>query len=103
VRHNEKGDYVGDLTASLARAAERQERCRAVIDIIVDRLGLPVDPAWITNDQPLFGRGLELDSVDALELIVGIEMEFDVSITDDEMEVFGSINTDVDRIEQEIG
>lgn len=81
-------------------AKSRQESCRRVAGIIVERLDLPVDPDWITDDQPLFGRGLELDSVDALELMIGIEEEFFVSITDDEMEVFGSINTLVDRIER---
>lgn len=81
-------------------AGTRQRSCRRVAGIIIERLDLPIDPDWITDDQPLFGRGLELDSVDALELMIGIEEEFFVSITDDEMEVFGSINTLVDRIER---
>jgi acyl carrier protein len=81
-------------------ALKRQALCRRVSDIVVAQLDLSVDPGWITDDQPLFGRGLELDSIDALELMIGIEEEFLVSITDDEMEVFGSINTLVDRIER---
>jgi acyl carrier protein len=81
-------------------ALSRQETCRRVSEIVVEQLDLSVDPGWITNDQPLFGRGLELDSIDALELMIGIEEQFFVSINDDEMEVFGSINTLVDRIER---
>ena len=42
--------------------------------VIVERLGLTsVVPASIGNDTPLFDEGLGLDSVDALELAVGLE------------------------------
>ena len=52
---------------------QRKELCSRVKQLVVDRLDVPVDSEWITDDQPLFGRGLELDSVDALELVVGLE------------------------------
>jgi acyl carrier protein len=66
--------------------------------MIVDRLDLPIDPEWISNDQPIFGRGLELDSVDTLELILGIESEFDVSLTEDDRVAFGSVGRLTERI-----
>jgi acyl carrier protein len=69
--------------------------------MLVERLDLPIPPEWITDDQPIFGRGLELDSIDALELMIGIEAEFDVSLTDEEMDAFGSVAKLVDRIESE--
>lgn len=69
--------------------------------MVVERLNLQVDADWITDDQPLIGRGLELDSVDALELVVGTESEFGVAITDDRMDVFGSINRLADFIEEQ--
>lgn len=75
-----------------ARAAERQEVCGQIKRMIVSRLDLPIDPEWITDDQPLFGRGLELDSLDVLELYVAIEAEFDVALYDREMDVFGSVS-----------
>jgi acyl carrier protein len=53
--------------------------------LIVDRLKLDVDPASIENGQPLFGEGLGLDSIDALELVLGIEQEFGVKVEDEEM------------------
>ena len=53
--------------------------------LIVDRLKLEVDPATIQDDQPLFGEGLGLDSIDALELVLGVEQTFGVKIEDEEM------------------
>jgi acyl carrier protein len=88
-----------EYEAILKRAAERQERCHQVKQMIVDRLDLPADPSWITDDQPLIARGLELDSVDTLELIIGVEAVFGVSLTDEEVGAFGSVSRLVDRIE----
>ncbi|KAA8710681.1 acyl carrier protein [Lactococcus garvieae subsp. garvieae] len=70
-------------------------------DIIIESLMLDIDKKLIQNDQPLFGRGLELDSIDALELSIGISMEFDVSLTDDDMSIFSSINKLTDYIMDE--
>ena len=84
-----------------AEALARRNLCERVRCMIVERLDLPLDPNWITDDQPLFGRGLELDSVDTLELMLGVEAEFDVSLTDDDRVAFGSVAKLVQRIEQE--
>ena len=47
--------------------------------LLVDRLKLERDAASIGDDEPLFGpEGLGLDSIDALELVLGIEQEFGV-------------------------
>ena len=53
--------------------------------LIVDRLKLEVAPSAIDDAQPLFGEGLGLDSIDALELVLGIEQAFGVKIEDEEM------------------
>lgn len=82
------------------RAAQRRRLCDTIKGLLVDRLDLPIEPDWITDDQPLFGRGLELDSVDALELAVGIDSVSDVSVTDDQVGVFGSVNRIVDYIQE---
>jgi acyl carrier protein len=84
------------------RALERREICDWLKTLIVERLDLPIPPGWITDDQPLFGRGLELDSVDVLELVVAIEYEFDVTIDDEEVGVFGSVNSAIDYIEAKL-
>lgn len=50
----------------------RQEVVDEIKGILIDSLMLDIDKDLIMNDQPLFGRGLELDSIDALELSIGI-------------------------------
>ncbi|MBA2281426.1 MAG: phosphopantetheine-binding protein [Actinomycetota bacterium] len=85
------------------RLDRRRELSGQLKQLVVDRLDLPVDPDWITDDQALFGRGLELDSVDALELVVGLEFEFNVSVTDDDVAIFGSIGRLADHVEDELG
>lgn len=43
-----------------------------------------VTPDMIADDNPLFGDGLGLDSVDALELAIEIEKQYGVRITQEE-------------------
>jgi acyl carrier protein len=50
--------------------------------MIVKRLGLKIGPDEIKDDAPLFRDGLGLDSVESLELVVGIEEEFGVVVED---------------------
>lgn len=85
----------------LEYAEKRRMVCAKVKRIIVDQLCLDIEPEFITNDQPLFGRGLELDSIDALELAVGIFSEFSVTVSDGNSAVFSSVNTIVDYIMSE--
>lgn len=44
-----------------------------------------LDPESIADDQLLFGEGLGLDSVDALELVVALEREFRIAISSEEV------------------
>ncbi len=69
-------------------------------ELIVERLNLHIDPASIGDDVPLFANdegsegGLSLDSVEALEIVVGIEEKWGVVIQDDSMaSEFRSIDT----------
>lgn len=43
-----------------------------------------VTPAQMADDEPLIGSGLNLDSIDALELVVTLEKEFGIKITSSE-------------------
>ncbi len=73
-----------------------------VKELIVRRLKLDIDPTTIQDDAPLFGEGLGLDSIDALELVLGLEQEFGIKVEDEEVGVkaFASVNALVDFIEQ---
>ncbi|MEK8017687.1 MAG: phosphopantetheine-binding protein [Candidatus Parabeggiatoa sp.] len=65
--------------------------------MIVERLTLDIAPDEIKDDAPLFSHeneGLDLDSVEALEVVVGIEQNFDVTVEEgDYKQEFYSINT----------
>ena len=68
--------------------AERVKR------LIVENLHLDgMTPEMIDEQEPLFGEGLGLDSVDALELVVAVEKEFGIKIKSSEIgrEVFSSV------------
>lgn len=56
----------------------------------------------IQDDAPLFGEGLGLDSIDALEFIVLLEQFYGIKLADpsEGKEVFSSINTLADFIEK---
>ena len=53
-------------------------------NMLVSRLKLKLSPEEIKDDAQLFAQegGLGLDSIDALELVVGLQKEFGVVITD---------------------
>lgn len=63
--------------------------------LIVSTLELEdVTPDQIDSEAPLFGEGLSLDSVDALELAMAISKKYGVSLqAEDEQtrQVFGSV------------
>ena len=62
---------------------------------IIEVLNLEeVTPEDIDNDAPLFGDGLGLDSIDALELIVMLEKNYGIKLKDPTKgkEIFQSIN-----------
>lgn len=57
---------------------------QAVKEMIIQRLKLEgMGPDDIDDQAPLFGDGLGLDSIDALELVLGIEQTFGVKLEDE--------------------
>lgn len=59
-----------------------------------------VKPEDIKDDQPLFGEGLGLDSIDSIELIVLLSREYGITIQDPKegRKVLVDINTMVNYI-----
>lgn len=53
--------------------------------LIVETLNLEdTEPTDIPDDEPLFGSGLDLDSIDALELVLRLEKEYGIKIESSE-------------------
>ncbi len=82
---------------------EREELKRRVKELIVRQLKLEIDPTTIQDAAPLFGEGegsLGLDSIDALELVLGVEKEFGIKVQDEEVGVkaFASVDALCDFI-----
>ena len=69
---------------------------------IVEFLNLPVSPDDIKDEDPLFGEGLGLDSIDSIELIVLLGREYGINIQDPKegRKILVDINTMVAYIEQ---
>ena len=74
--------------------AEEKSLKEQIKELIIRRLKLDVSPQDIDDSSPLFGDGLGLDSIDALELVVGLEQEFGISVPDEDVgkEAFASVN-----------
>ncbi len=72
------------MTQSLAAALEHRAHVLArVKKVLIESLHVPRAPEEIEPDAPLFGTGLSLDSVDAVELVVSLETEFGFRLDDD--------------------
>jgi acyl carrier protein len=71
--------------------------------VIIDELDLRNhSPADIADDAPLFGAGLGLDSLDALQLAMAIEERFGVMIPEGEeaKAIFASVSAIARHIER---
>ncbi len=63
---------------------------------IIENLNLEdIEVSDINDNDPLFGEGLGLDSIDALELIVMLDKDYGIKIADPKegKAIFESINT----------
>jgi acyl carrier protein len=72
--------------------------------LIIETLKLEeITPEDIEDDGPLFGDGLGLDSIDALELVVTLEKTYGVVILDSEVgkRVFRSVNALAEFVRQQ--
>ncbi len=80
---------------------DRAELKQKIKETIVKELDLEgVTPDSIEDDAPLFGAGLGLDSLDALQLAMAVEEHFGVQVPDGDegRAAFKSVNALVDYI-----
>lgn len=70
-----------------------------VRDIIVDQLG--VETSEITDETHLM-KDLEADSLDAVEIIMAIEEEFDIEVPDEDAEKFQRVGDIVKHVEERV-
>lgn len=83
----------------------KQELQIEIRDLIFERLEIDyIDKEVVDFDAPIFAsyddgeEGLGLDSVDALELVVGLNEKYGVEISDEDMAIFQSISTIADFV-----
>ncbi|MCF6313496.1 MAG: phosphopantetheine-binding protein [Verrucomicrobiales bacterium] len=63
----------------------QKDLSQRVKEVMIEELMLQEEVADIANDAPLFDpEGIALDSVDALQLVVGLEKSFGLKISDAE-------------------
>ena len=65
-------------------------------EIIVDKLD--VDASKVTMDTDIL-KDLEADSLDAVEVILGVEEEFGIEIPDDAADQFSTVSDIVNYVE----
>lgn len=65
------------------RIQQRLAVLQEVRTMLIKRLRVARDSDEIDPDTPLFGSGLGLDSIDAVELLVCLAADFDTKLPDD--------------------
>ena len=79
------------MTARQSATSEQE-----VAQLIVATLNLEIAPQDIAADAPLFGEGLGLDSIDALELALAISRTYGFELRSDDArdrQVFASLRS----------
>lgn len=87
-----------------APMSEQSNAERELATLLVESLNLEgIEPAGIDPEAPLFGDGLGLDSIDALELALAISKQYGFQLrsdNDDNRRIFGSLRALSAHVEQ---
>ena len=74
--------------------AQQADLQREVADLIVQALNLDVAPEDIKADEPLYGDGLGLDSIDVLEIALVVSKRYGFQLrsdNEDNVRIFASL------------
>ena len=74
---------------------ERTEALDAIRDVAVEVLS--VEPASVT-EAARFKEDLEADSLDLVELVMGLEERFDISVPEEDLEGVATVGQAVDLV-----
>ena len=72
-------------------------------ELIVHELNLEITPESIDPDAPLFGGGLELDSIDVLEIALAVSKNYGFKLSSDDPDnerIFASLRALTAHIEK---
>jgi acyl carrier protein len=84
-----------------ARIQQRKLILDGIKEDLIDRLQLEVRPDELDDDVFLFGGGLQLDSIDSMEIIIGMQARFGVDVPEGDMTALRTINTLADLVESQ--
>jgi acyl carrier protein len=74
---------------------ERDEALAAIRDVAVEVLS--VEPSQVTEEAK-FKEDLDADSLDLVELVMGLEERFDVTIPEEDLEGVATVGQAVDLV-----
>jgi acyl carrier protein len=80
------------------KIAARRDILLQIKEELIERLQLDYSPDDIDDDTFLFGTGLALDSIDAMEIVIGMQARFGVLMPDGDIASLRTINTLADFV-----
>jgi acyl carrier protein len=79
---------------------ERAEALTAIREVAVEVLS--VDEASVT-EEARFKEDLDADSLDLVELVMGLEERFDITVPEEDLEGVGTVGQAVDLVLGKVG
>ena len=71
-------------------------------EILINNLNISLNPEEIDENESLFEGGFELDSVDMLEIVAGVDEKYNIALTDKDSEYFENLDKLSSYIESKI-
>ena len=82
--------------------AKHDEILTTLKEILINNLNISLNPEEIDENESLFEGGFELDSVDMLEIVAGVDEKYNIALTDKDSEYFENLNKLSSYIESKI-